>query len=185
MDLHRGTLEAYSQGKNRGSTFTIRIPTIQYVPYEHEHSEEQDPTIESQSALERTLPQSVLKRRFSVANMTRPPPVFPIKSHSMRLCNSMPSNLSAMTNKQSSPVPTVSILRVLLVEDNKSTLMILSRLLQQRLGYHVFSASSVRYVCATSSLFLSFPRCTLYTENNNKLHHQGGAGCGREGEWTV
>jgi response regulator RpfG family c-di-GMP phosphodiesterase len=53
-----------------------------------------------------------------------------------------PANLQP-TGSPVTPLTAPTALKVLLVEDNKSTLMIMSRLLRQKLNYNVLVASSV------------------------------------------
>jgi CheY-like chemotaxis protein len=75
------------------------------------------------------------------------PPAFCIRSRSTPILPSASYASSSLIAGSVSPLrPAASIrpLKVLLVEDNKSTLLIMSRLLQQRLGYQVFVASTVK-----------------------------------------
>ncbi len=119
--MHGGTLTATSEGKDKGSTFSIRLPTIAHC-----------------STLTTSTQALASLSRFSVhgEQVTELQEEISLKQE--------PVNLPEERNQR----------RVLLIEDNKSTLLIMSRLLRQRLGYAVFMAASVRYQAAMLSVFL-------------------------------
>lgn len=73
---------------------------------------------------------------------TPTPPAFCARSRSTPTLPSATVSSSSVSPLR--PAAPIRPLKVLLVEDNKSTLLIMSRLLQQRLGYQVLVASSVK-----------------------------------------
>ncbi|ELR19588.1 ATPase/histidine kinase/DNA gyrase B/HSP90 domain containing protein, partial [Acanthamoeba castellanii str. Neff] len=145
VEMHQGTLSAASQGKNKGATFTIHLPVFKggALP---------SPTGRtSLGSAEIKLLTPQLKSSYSVDSISsggESSGFSPLSSSS-----SLPTVIPA-SNSFSPPTsprgaagspgpPPPRDLKVLLVEDNKSTLVIMSRLLRQKLNYDVVVASSV------------------------------------------
>ncbi len=134
--MHRGELTASSEGKNKGATFAMHLPTdapataiaaLDMQP-PHQHQPAPDPAMSGPHT-------SALPVAPASDALPPPPRTGPLKVLKVPL-TVRPLFFGAYRIGDAA-------YQVLLVEDNKSTLMIMSRLLRQKLGFAVVVASSV------------------------------------------